>query len=517
LWPECWMVCGSPRHSPSNGGVERVSRTMQEKLGARMKDCKSRQWMIGCCLMIWQYNTQNHCTIGNIPYHLVFGQLPRVGISVLPLDASVLTQLATEAHLNRVCNYVGKVDVLVNETAVVEAIDNAEEDKTADCDQIQGNTNNSNNQEYVTAVDNYDVNGSGVADDNLDEIAVELLHTMDVEENCAQVGNFDEENIPLVTVVMDYKPSTTRKLNCLEEISRWHESVKDIPNDVQINHAYLGGLKLGESAPVAWCVQNHDVHHLELFVPAFLTRITAHLWEITDEDDLEMAQLDWDGDKGVENLIGISIQHPSQNFINYFQTHPSTAALSSTMSRDQHEASPHRARLRKLAARKLESRTKSMKAVAMKKGVGKVFELGEVILVPLANVDKAKVDSQNLNGVIVKINTNRMLVRVVVKSGLLKQWYSYHKLTHVVGKGNNIELLGLQEAYPRWGLMKVISEWEASRNEPLVGGQGKGDVTCNCKSACDSNRCSCFRAGRICTSACHRNNAKCKNHDRDNL
>ncbi len=66
-----------------------------------------------------------------------------------------------------------------------------------------------------------------------------------------------------------------------------------------------------------------------------------------------------------------------------------------------------------------------------------------------------------------------------MKSGLLKQWYLYHKLTHVMGKGNNIELLGLQEAHLGWGLMKVISEWEASRNESLVGGQGKGDVTCN--------------------------------------
>ncbi len=149
----------------------------------------------------------------------------------------------------------------------------------------------------------------------------------------------------------------------------------------------------------------------------------------------------------------------------------------------------------------------------MKKGIGKVFGVGEVVLVPLADVDKAKVDAQNLTGVIVNIDIHRMLARVVVKSGLLKQWYSFHKLTHVVGKGNNMELLGLQEAYLGWGLMKVSSEWEASRNESLVGGLGMGDVTCNCKLACDSNRCSCFRAGRICTSACHRNNAKCINHD----
>jgi hypothetical protein len=105
-------------------------------------------------------------------------------------------------------------------------------------------------------------------------------------------------------------------------------------------------------------------------------------------------------------------------------------------------------------------------------------------------------------------------VRLVVKSGLLKQWYSYHKLTSVAGKGNNIELLGLQEAYIGWAMMKVISEWEVSRNESLVGSQGKGDVTCNCKSACNSNCCSCFRAGRICTFVCPRNNTKCRNHYR---
>jgi hypothetical protein len=255
---------------------------------------------------------------------------------------------------------------------------------------------------------------------------------------------------------------------------------------------------------------------MRFFIWNLLTRISAKLWEITDKDDLEMAQLDWDGDEGVENLMGIYIQHPLQNLINYFQTRPSTAALSSTMSQDQHKVSPHHAGLRICAAGKLESGAKIMKEVAMKKGVGKVFEVGEVVLVPLADVNKAKVDAQNLTGVIVKIDINRMLVRVVVKSGLLKQWYSYHKLTRVAGKGNNIELLGLQKAYLGWATMKVISEREASRNESLVGGQGKGDVTCNCKLACNSNRCICFRAGRICTSACHRNNSKCKNHDRGN-
>ncbi len=85
---------------------------------------------------------------------------------------------------------------------------------------------------------------------------------------------------------------------------------------MQIDLAYLRELKLKDIVPVAWCVQNHNIHCLGSFVPAFLTRISAHLWEITDKDDLEMAQLDWNGDNGVENLMGIYIQHPLQNFIN---------------------------------------------------------------------------------------------------------------------------------------------------------------------------------------------------------
>jgi hypothetical protein len=292
--------------------------------------------------------------------------------------------------------------------AVVEAIDNAEEAETVNNDEIQANTNNSKNNKYVAAADNFnDINSSGGADDNLDEIVVELLQIMEVEENGAQVGNIDKENFLLATVVMDHEPRTTKKSTPIEKISRWHKSVNK-PDDVQIDLAFLRELKLRESVPVAWCVENHEVHCLESFFPACLTKISTHLWEITDEDDLEMAQLDWGGDKGVENLMGIYIQHPLQNFINYFQTHLSAAALSSTMSQDQHEVSPCCAGLRKLAAGKLELRAKSMKVVAMKKGVGKVFEVGEVVLVPLANVDKAKIDAQNLTGVIVKFDINSL-------------------------------------------------------------------------------------------------------------
>jgi len=55
--------------------------------------------------------------------------------------------------------------------------------------------------------------------------------------------------------------------------------------------------------------------------------------------------------------------------------------------------------------------------------LGRYFLIGEVVRVPVADMDKAKVNNSNLTGVIVEINAVRMKARVVVKAGLLKPWY----------------------------------------------------------------------------------------------
>jgi hypothetical protein len=58
LWPECQSVRGSPRHSKSNGGVERVNQTVQRKLGGWMKTNKTKHWSVGCKLVQWIVNMQ---------------------------------------------------------------------------------------------------------------------------------------------------------------------------------------------------------------------------------------------------------------------------------------------------------------------------------------------------------------------------------------------------------------------------------------------------------------------------
>ena len=56
---------------------------------------------MGIKFVRWQISTQKSRATGNLPYTLVYGQRPQVGISALPLSAELLDSLSTEAELCR--------------------------------------------------------------------------------------------------------------------------------------------------------------------------------------------------------------------------------------------------------------------------------------------------------------------------------------------------------------------------------------------------------------------------------
>ena len=77
LWPKCRLVHGRARHSPSQGGVERLNQTVQRRLNAWCIENKSTRWSIGCKLVQWGISTDWSGAIQDVPYELVFGQKPR--------------------------------------------------------------------------------------------------------------------------------------------------------------------------------------------------------------------------------------------------------------------------------------------------------------------------------------------------------------------------------------------------------------------------------------------------------
>jgi hypothetical protein len=121
FWPDCQMVRGSPRHFESKGGVERVNQTVQKKLGGWMKTNNSKHWSIRCNIVQWRINTQIYDTLKDTPYHLTYGQHPRVGISNLPVSPAILEKLATEAELQDVYSLMNssfnEIDAPANESS----------------------------------------------------------------------------------------------------------------------------------------------------------------------------------------------------------------------------------------------------------------------------------------------------------------------------------------------------------------------------------------------------------------
>lgn len=452
LWPECRMVRGSPRHSQSNGGVERLNRTVEGKLGAWMKENNCTNWSVGCRIVMWRVNTQQHRTIGDIPYRLMFGQLPRVGISQLPLAQELIDRLATETDLN----------------------------------------------------DAFDVEGFDIGDEGPTTAGTTTAGT------AAAMTNDDPAN--------NATKSRTSKTTgtSASDVTPWQQLVFDI-GETTIDLDYIRRMPLNKPVPVAsipcgnW--EGSDMgaksRSNKLYDASLLVRTSNSTWELTNEFDDDMVQLEWDGDEGLVNIFGIFIKHPDENFCKYYED---MKVINSQITDEEFSVSPRRAESRKRAAEKMQKSALTMIKTARKSyGNDKPFDVGTVVHVPLKDVDRTKVDSGNLIGIIVKVDKSRSQARVAVQGGLLKSWYVYHKLVIVPGAGNNPSLFGL--SLEGWEDLKEITEREAARQVSLVGGQGKGLFTCMCKGKCNSNHCSCFKNKRICGSACHRNNFNCVNHD----
>jgi hypothetical protein len=173
-----------------------------------------------------------------------------------------------------------------------------------------------------------------------------------------------------------------------------------------------------------------------------------------------------------------------------------------------HNVSPRHLNLCKQATANVQKAHK-VAAKAVMKSPGLVFKNGDVVLVSLDDVDHTKVEGTNLAGVVVLINKDKSTCRVAVKQGVLHQAYVYHCLKPVPVASNNLDVMDLRDAYENWRSLHRITEREAAHYTSLVGGQEI--IHCNCRGSCTTNSCSCRKAGRLCSSRCHRNSKHCEN------
>jgi phosphopantothenate synthetase len=68
-----------------------------------------------------------------------------------------------------------------------------------------------------------------------------------------------------------------------------------------------------------------------------------------------------------------------------------------------------------------------------------MIKTGDVVLMPLDDVDRTKVDGGNLIGVVVSTDKLNSTCRVAAKQGLLHRAYVYHAVKAVAQTSNNID------------------------------------------------------------------------------
>ena len=277
--------------------VPKFAYLVRDKKGTQNRVGYSKKVASRHGLMMWRYNTQEHRTVGDVPYRLVFGQMPRVGISSLHLSPTVLDSLATEAQLNRVCDYVGKEADATDDVVGEDEVENVVANNIL-CPEIT----------VEAPVGVVAIAEKVTAAIELNELAIAEMITAANEKNEDFVeGNPDNPTnedrgegegvpvakVPCEDVSVDAAVAGNLKVAELNnEMSTWEASVQNLPIDFVFNVDFLWNLGLRVPVPIAWCNNTKDISRKESFVPAYLTRISKHQYEVTDGDDVEMFALE---------------------------------------------------------------------------------------------------------------------------------------------------------------------------------------------------------------------------------
>ena len=285
--------------------------------------------------------------------------------------------------------------------------------------------------------------------------------------------------------------------------TRWLEMMdnRDRLELEEIAHARVNSV-----FPIIYCTNNKDINDIANWAPCILRKVRKEQYEVLDQHEQDQLEEDhsWGGNDGLSASWSMYYKYPNKEFLDAY-----LEDLEDAMNDiETHDVSPHHHNLRKKAAENVQKKADSVKKTVLKKSPSLVFKLGDVVLIPLDDVDRTKVDGANLAGVVVLMSKLKSTCRVAVKQGVLKRAYVYHVLKPVPEASNNLDAMDLREAYENWRSLPTITEREAAC---FLSVGGQGIIHCNCRGSCTTNGCSCKKAGRLCSSRCHRNSKNCKN------
>jgi hypothetical protein len=439
LWPECQMVRGSPR-------VERVNQTVQRKFGGWMKTNKTDHWSVGCKIVQWRVNTQYHRALKDTPYCLVYGMNPRVGISNLPISQSILSNLVTGAELNEV--YCKMVEDPSQYTA--ELPDSFQ-------DQVAAVVNAANAEAMVSLSPMQTKRKRTPEDSKTSMMDLTQATRKDARHMIIAKRDALKEAVLSKPAENPISPPTTPNdsAGCLKSAegtnfsNHWLELYEERGGpDRSVSLPEIQNSRLGAMFPIIYCINNKDITDDDNWVPCILIKVRKDQYEVlVINGDLKVDEdLEWEGDNGLSGTWTMYHKYPSTTFVDSFCTRLEMAAEET----EAQAVSPRCHDLRNRAAENMAKTAYSIRSNLLSKSPQLLIKTGDVVLVPLDDVDRTKVDGGNLCGVVVSVNKHNSTCRVVVAQGLLHRAYVYHALKLLPEASNDIDLNNLRDAYENY-------------------------------------------------------------------
>lgn len=104
MWGEVKLVHGKPRHSQSQGSIERANQDVENMLSTWMETNATAKWSEGLRFVQAMKNRVYHQGIRCSPYEAMFGAPMKMGLTSMAALRGVLKDLATEEDLARALN-----------------------------------------------------------------------------------------------------------------------------------------------------------------------------------------------------------------------------------------------------------------------------------------------------------------------------------------------------------------------------------------------------------------------------
>lgn len=117
LWPELKIVHGKPRHSQSQGSVERANQDIENMLTTWMQEQNTSQWSQGLRFIQLMKNRAYHSGIKTTPYEALFGCKIKIGLNTSNLPKEIIENIETEEDLTAITESISS-ETVANATTV---------------------------------------------------------------------------------------------------------------------------------------------------------------------------------------------------------------------------------------------------------------------------------------------------------------------------------------------------------------------------------------------------------------